>query len=233
MRNTCLLVLLALVAMPLHAADEGESRYVAKRPAVPLRASPAADAVVLAQLTPDEPVTVLSEGGSFTRVRTVSGMDGWLRAQDLVSDSPASVQLQAAQARVAELESSVASLQRQLRAARAQASQASAELDDRAQDAQAELEKLQRDMEGLQQEMTALREHNAGLEAEIAEYELAERSRRMLAQTESSDGGGWQRLRPHALELLLLAFGLLLAGLGGGYAWKARRVRQRLHGMNI
>lgn len=215
------------------AADEGDTRYVAKQARVALLESPAPESVILARLTPDETVTVLGESEGYVNVRTVSGMEGWLNANDVSTDVPAAERLGTAQTRIAELESTIASLQRQLRNAQAQARQASATLDDRQQGAQAEVERLQVELQQARAEAETLRNNNSELQASIADYELAEQSRQLLADTRPVDQAD-SLLRQFDLPIALgIAAFFLLVGFITGYQVKARRIRRRFHGMNV
>ena len=227
------IILLALASMTLQAADEDAQRFVAKRPSAGLLASPAPGAVILARLTPDEPVTVLVEQGGFVNVRTVSGMEGWLTTDDVTGELPADRQLAQLQSRIQELQGTVASLQRQLRSAQVQAQQANAALDNTQDSAQTEVARLQGELEVAQAEATSLRERNGALETSIAEYELAEESRKLLASNaaKAPQGPDWKSFGWPAIAGILL--GLVLAGFIAGYVLKTRQIRARLYGMHI
>lgn len=233
MKNV-LALLLVFASVSVTAQEEQDTHYVARRASVALLATPAPDAVLLARLTPDEPVSVLGESGDFINVRTSSGMEGWLAAEDVTATQPAGEQLDAAQARVAELEGQVASLQRQLRNTQAQARQASSALSNSQEDTEAELASLREQLTAATQELETLRGRNAALESEIAEYELAEQTRQMLARTNTREATPEQAsLAGYWPLLTALAAGLALVGFIFGYGLKSRRIRKRLHGLEL
>lgn len=215
------------------SADETETRYVAKQASVALLATPSPEAVILARLVPDEPVTLLGESTGYLNVRTVSGMEGWLNETAVTAEVPAGERLEDARTRIAELEGSIENLQRQLRNAQAQARQASTALDNRQQDAQAEVERLQAALQQAQAEASELRDRNNVLEADIADYELAEQSRQLLARARPVDQDDSYLSELDLPVITAIAAVFLLAGFVVGYLVKARRIRRRFHGMEI
>ena len=215
------------------AANQQEIRFVAKSPSVALLQAATPEAPILMRLTPGEQVVVLGRGDGFVNVRTVSGMEGWLASSDVTAETPAEDRLVAATAEIEELEATVADLQRQLRNARAQAQRASQQLDNSQDSAAAEVTRLQEELEAAGNELATLRERNAALQSEVAEYEMAEESRRLLARTAEDDSNATGTLENYRWWLAMVAAALLLAGFVGGYVLKTRRVRARFHGLEI
>lgn len=218
---------------PTGQAGEPETRFVAKSARVALLQAPTPEAVILMRLTPGEEIAVLGREAGFINVRTISGMEGWLAASDVTAETPAENLLLTANTRIEELEATVANLQRQLRNAQAQARQASQRLGNTEESAAAEVTRLQEALENTGSELAALRERNAALQSELAEYEMAEESRQLLAGANKQGNNATPRLEEFRWTMAVIAAALLLAGFVSGYVLKTRRVRARFRGLDI
>ena len=65
-----------------------DTRYVSDRLIISVRDGQDQNAAVLGYLETAAPVEVLEENGDFLRIRTEDGLEGWVRAQYIVSETP-------------------------------------------------------------------------------------------------------------------------------------------------
>jgi SH3 domain protein len=117
------------IAFLLAAPVMAQQRYVSDELVITLRPGPSTQNAIIRNLTSGDGVTILEEeeGGTYARVRTTDGTEGWVLTQYL-QDSPTGDQLRAAaerdlsaaRDRVAALEEDVESLSTDLAAANAE-----------------------------------------------------------------------------------------------------------------
>ena len=105
----------ALIALLLLAADYSfaETRYVSDELVITLRAGQGNTYKVLRTLRSGEQLRILEEDGEFVRVRTKSGLEGWVHSQYLTDVPIAEVRLAAAEKKLARLEREARSLREQ------------------------------------------------------------------------------------------------------------------------
>ena len=65
-----------------------DTRYVSDRLIISVRDGQDQNAAVLGYLETAAPVEILEENGDFLRIRTEDGLEGWVRAQYIVSETP-------------------------------------------------------------------------------------------------------------------------------------------------
>ena len=65
-----------------------DTRYVSDRLIISVRDGQDQNAAVLGYLETAAPVEILEEKGDFLRIRTEDGIEGWVRAQYIVSETP-------------------------------------------------------------------------------------------------------------------------------------------------
>jgi len=65
-----------------------DTRYVSDRLIISVRDGQDQNAAVLGYLETAAPVEILEENGDFLRIRTEDGLEGWVRAQYIVTETP-------------------------------------------------------------------------------------------------------------------------------------------------
>ncbi|MBW3566671.1 MAG: TIGR04211 family SH3 domain-containing protein [Proteobacteria bacterium] len=234
MRSTMGILMLGLMlSATVSAADE--TLYVRAQPSVGLFTTPAADAVIVRQLTPGDPVTVINRQGGFVNVRVDSGVEGWLRETDLTAVVPATRRVGELEAEVNDLrrqlaaaQSTLRTTQNELRQARNVASAASDSESEQIGTLTAERGRLEAELATAQAEAVALQER-------VTELEMAQSAARLLAErqpaTNSLAGN-----RYSTSELAIAGFAALVLTLLGtwlGTASARRRLRRRYHGLEL
>lgn len=236
MRSTMGILMLGLMlSATVSAADE--TLYVRAQPSVGLFTTPAADAVIVRQLTPGDPVTVINRQGGFVNVRVDSGVEGWLRETDLTAVVPATRRVGELEAEVNDLrrqlaaaQSTLRTTQNELRQARNVASAASDSESEQIGTLTAERGRLEAELATAQAEAEAV-----ALQERVTELEMAQSAARLLAErqpaTNSLAGN-----RYSTSELAIAGFAALVLTLLGtwlGTASARRRLRRRYHGLEL
>jgi SH3 domain protein len=168
-------VTLAVVvaALTCAASANAQTRYVNDELVITVRTGPSTANAIIRNLTTGDSVTVLeaSADGDYQRVRTETGVEGWVLTQYLTDAPVARLRLGAAErnltqarARVAELETTVASLTEQL-----------ANISQRAQEAEAAASNLNTelgDVRTASANALTIRDQNESLRRRLNERDL-------------------------------------------------------------
>ncbi|MBD1401689.1 TIGR04211 family SH3 domain-containing protein [Pelovirga terrestris] len=99
-----LLFLVSLLATLLAGTAMAETRYVSDTLLVTVRSNTTNDYQVLARLLSNTPVTILGEQGSFYRLRTVDGTEGYVQKQYITGELPKTLIIDQLQKHIAALE---------------------------------------------------------------------------------------------------------------------------------
>ena len=86
-----ILVMLLSVAFIMSASTTSvfaDTRYVSDRLIISVRDAQNPDAAVLGYIETATPVDILEEKEDFLKIRTEDGIEGWVRAQYIVSEKP-------------------------------------------------------------------------------------------------------------------------------------------------
>ena len=166
MRYTWLLLLFALVGS-VHAAQKA---YVDDKLVITLRTGKGNGFQILRTLPSGTALDVLQSDGEYARVRTPTGLEGWVRTQYLTNEPVAAQRLEQAQARLEraqEANSTLKSQRDELQGQRDRLEQARAELAARSSQLEKELEKLRR----LAKAPMRLSRENDAMKSRIGELE--------------------------------------------------------------
>lgn len=221
MRISRLFLGLALLAGPVLAL--GETAYVTDQVTVELRADVTPDAPVVTTVSTGAALEVLERVGSFARVRTNDGMEGWIEDTALMRQPPAAAQLR--------------SLRTELERTRAQLVNAQAQLDQAAGAAsrtqEAEVAKLRNELAAARQQLA---DAQAALKKKDEELvQLAAAAQRQPPPIESLPQPLPPQPAPSRFSFLWLgiSFAMLVIGFIGGIVWVRESIRRRMGGMYL
>ncbi|MDH5302008.1 MAG: TIGR04211 family SH3 domain-containing protein [Gammaproteobacteria bacterium] len=201
-------LLCLLMMLPISA--QAQTVYVSDNLRVGVRDSAGDDANTLTIISSGSQVEILERRGSFSKVRTSNGIEGWVRSVYFESDKPARVLLSETKAKLRQLENEL----NQLKATKAPGAQPSEQSND-------EINQLKAHEEELLQQLKEAQQANAdGASGGIP----ADASLRDLFASSNS-------------KLLLTSVGTLMVFLCMGFligvSWHKRQVTKRLGGLSL
>lgn len=219
MRNGLLTTLLILLCC--QQASAAETAYVIDQLRLGVRAQPDMGESSIAVVSTGDALTVLEEDESFIKIRTEGGVEGWVSKGYVSAEPPARLQLNALQVEHQKLQQESTALQQQLKEQQQQYNK----LQQQYGELQAQL-KVPAPAPGQQpaettQALAQLQQENAELKARLANVQQSP-----SLPVQRNVGYLWG-----GMALLLLAS--FLFGMIGGVRWKARRVAERIGGLQI
>lgn len=243
MAAACRLSLLLVAGMPAaHASANAmpeqpavEILFVRPQPSVPMLSTPAANGIVVRQLSPGDRVTVLGRQAGFVNVQAADGVQGWLGETALTRAAPPAARVTELEQDLEQLRGELAAAQGRLRTTQArlrQAEESAAAARASGSDRSAQLEAANRDLQSALDAATARAQR---LEADAAQLRLAQQAAQLLAARQPT-GAALESSRFSRAELAsaaAAALALVLAGAWFGAARTRRRLRQRYHGMEL
>lgn len=221
MRTARLCLGLALLAGPAMAL--AETAYVTDQVTVELRADVMPDAPVVTTVSTGAALEVLERVGSFARVRTNDGMEGWVEDTALMRQPPAAVQIRSLRAELERTRSQLASAQSRLEQAAGAASRAH----------EAELAKLRHELAAAREQLADAQAALKKKDEELAE--LAAATQRQAPPIELLPEPAPPQPAPRRFSFLWpgIAFAMLVVGFIGGIVWVRESIRRRMGGMYL
>lgn len=186
-----------------------ETVYVHDQLRLGVRGAPDAAEKSIAVVKTGDALEVLGEQDGFIQIRTESGVEGWVSQGYVSPEPPAAILLQAAQQELAKLKNQQTPLQQQL--------------------AQA-----QQKVEQQQQQLAQLTDEKEKLQQQLGQGDAAAEEKAATEGPAKQEPAKQEAGLPHPalIGLMLLMVGLI-TGLIIGVRWKARRVAERIGGLEI
>ena len=120
MRCFTLFIVLIMTALPMAGkAAAAETRYVSDQLVITLRQGKGTDYKILKTLKTGTPVELLEDSGSYLKVRTADGTEGYVLSQYIMSDPPKALLVDELNRENSELKNTKNNLQSQLEEAQA------------------------------------------------------------------------------------------------------------------
>ncbi len=217
-----LLLAVSLLAGPVLAEEEEETRYVTDTLRLRLYSEPDSASTALRTLKSGDALTVLEKRGRYARVRTEAGEEGWVKRTYLVKEPPAALrlaelqqQLEALQKQLAEREKRIAALEKQLKDSGINTNL---------------LKQLEDKVVQLNQENVNLFNEKGKLRKQLEQAQLELYHLKNDRREADEDRARLERQALIGGGALLLG---LLLGLYAGYRFYDRRIRRRFYGHRL
>ena len=107
-RNISLLLLLCLIAMPVSETLFAQDVYVKDSLRVGVRAEPGNVATPFSVVTTGMRLEIIERSGEYVKIKTTSGVEGWIKGTYISEEIPAVIQLEELQVKFKEIESQLA-----------------------------------------------------------------------------------------------------------------------------
>lgn len=203
-----LAALLFVLSLPtaLCAAD---TRYVSDQLVITVRAGKSSGSETLTTLQTDEPVEVLAEGKRYLKVRTRDGVEGYVQAQYITSETPKPIIIARQKKDIEELRRQLD----QLRQAKGSAFEQTEDLQKRNAELEAALATSEEKLQTVTEKYTSLKKDSEQVMEIIAERDqLQSRNNSLSGEAATLRKENEQLLRTGMIRWFLAGAGVLLAG---------------------
>lgn len=232
MRNLCSALLVAVLLLLSVTTVLAETIYIGDRLVVTVRETPSDNAEVLTTLQTDEAVELLEEGDTYFKVRTQSGLEGYIKQQYLSRERPKTDIIAELERQIARQKKAVAELQATLEQkdsviaeSRSELEQEVANLKQQLSDSTAELGASREELANLRQEYETLKEASDNVVEIVNEREeLQKENERLTDELNTLREDNVYLLTTFYIKWFLAGAGVLFVGwLLGKSARKKRR----------
>jgi len=218
-----------LMLLLCQGVSAAETVYVDDQLRLGVRAHPSTEEGSIAVVITGDALSVLEEEENFIKIRTEAGVEGWVSKGYVSAEPPAKSRLKDLQGEHKTLQQQYAGLQKELNEQQEQQQQYK-KLQQKYAELQQQLKSAQQQPAKDEEPSVAAEQTDTLLQLQQENEALKARLETAPAQDSSSAGRPDLYLWGIIAALLLVSF---IAGVAGGVQWKARRVAERIGGLQI